>query len=340
MKKRTLAFLYNVRHYYPDPSDYKHQVEADFDDPECTQKQLQYLKQLAKRVIAIEANDKAYLTLYRYRHSIDLVVNLAEGIYGMDRELQMPAMLEMLRLPYVGCTPLVEGLMLDKAKAKDVLIAHQLATLPYQLFYRETDQLRDYLKFPLIVKPVAQGSSAGITNDSIVYNDDQLRTQVRQLVSVFNQPALVEPYLSGREFSVAMIGNPPKILPIIESDHSRLPKTYQPIDSIEVKWYFEEKNSVNNLICPAKISRSLSNKITQLCLSAWRVIGVRDWCRIDIRCDKKNQPFILELNSPPGVTPPEVSTTSYFPLAARAAGIDYLSLLKMIVETAWKRYYL
>lgn len=334
----NIAFLYNVRHHYPDPKDSKSQLEADFDDPETTRWQIKHLRSLGFKIIPIEANEKAYFKLYRLRKEIDLVFNAAEGIYGKDRELQMPALLEMLQIPYTGSSPLTHAFSLNKAKAKEIFIANNIPTADFQVVDNADFILKKTLKFPLIVKPIAEGSSMGITNQSVVYDEIALKKQVKKILKIFDEPALLEPFLEGREFSIAMLGNPPEILPIIESNHKILPKKYLPIDSYEVKWFFEEEGHSDYLICPAIIDKKLKNKLKKICYKVWEVLNVVDWCRIDIKCDKNNNPYVLEINSPAGITPPEVSMTSYFPLAARVAKIDYKNLLKKIIETALKRY--
>ncbi|HKZ34437.1 MAG TPA: D-alanine--D-alanine ligase [Patescibacteria group bacterium] len=332
-----VAFLFNVRHTYPDPNDPASQRETDFDDPKTIEYITSHLRRCDYDVLPIEANEEAYLTLYKERDSIDIVFNYAEGIYGRDREAQIPAMLEMLRIPYTGSGPLTQSLGLHKVKAKEVALAHHIPTLPYQLFKSASDEILQELRFPLIVKPVAQGSSAGITNKSVVRSKEELILQIDWVISSFHQPALVEPFLSGREFSVPMIGNPPVLLPIIEADHSSLPKGYLPLDSLEVKWFLEEESPENHLRCPALIEDSLYKRIEEICLHTWEALEVRDWCRIDIRCDEYTNPYFLEINSPPGMIPPEISTTSYFPLAARVAGMEYDELLKKVLEIAIDR---
>lgn len=338
-KKTTIAFLYNVRHAYPDPADPRTQREADFDDPETTRLQIAYLQKLGYRVLPIEANEEAYMKLYRNRGTIDLVFNVAEGMHGKDREAQIPAMLEMLKIPYTGSPPLAQAIILDKAKTKEILIANGIPTLPFQVVNGSVKKLKRGLKFPLIVKPLSEGSSAGITNKSVVNNEHELWKQVESLKTTFNENVLLEPYLEGREFSIAMLGNPPRILPYIESDHSMLPKKYLPFDSLEVKWFYELETGGKHLICPAKhVSPRLKRKIDNICLRLWDAIGVRDWCRIDIRCDKNENPYVLEVNSPPGCTPPEHDYASYFPLIARSCGMDYPQLLQAIIGAALARY--
>lgn len=338
MKRKVIAFLYNVRHTYPDPKDPRTQKEVDFDDPVTTKLQVKYLRGLGYEVIPVEADEKAYLKLYRLKEKIDLVFNVSEGLHGRDREAQIPAMLEMLQIPYTGSPPLTQALILDKAKTKEILMARGIPTLPFQLFNGHNKPLSKKLKFPLIVKPVSEGSSAGITNKSVVHNEKELMAQVAFIKKTFNEPALAEPYLEGREFSVAMLGNPPVILPYIESDHAMLPKKFLPFDSLEVKWFYELETSGQHLKCPAKVSAPLKRKIDRMCLGLWEALEIRDWCRIDIRCDKQENPYILEVNSPPGVTPPEHDIASYFPMIARAAGMPYEELLQAIIKTALKRY--
>lgn len=338
MQKQTIAFLYNVRHIYPDANDPRTQLETDFDDPPVIKLMIQYLKNCGYNLIPIEADERAYLELYENRENIDLVFNFSEGIYGKDRECHIPAMLEMLRLRYTGSSPLTQALVLNKAKAKEVLSANNVSVLPFQIFENIKEPIKINLPFPIIVKPLSQGSGAGITNKSVVYEKASLLKQAEFVINTFKQPAMIEPFLTGREFSVAMLGNPPRILPIIEPDHSLLPKEYLPLDSLEVKWVFEEQTEKHHLICPARTDGRLYEKIKNICLDAWSALEIKDWCRVDLRCDADNKPYILEVNSPAGLLPPEISTTSYFPLAARAAGIEYGELLKSIINTALKRY--
>lgn len=338
MKKQTIAFLFNVRHIYPNPDDLATQLETDFDDPKTITMMQYHLESAGFRVIPIEANEEAYIKLTHYKKEIDLVFNYSEGMYGKDREAQLPAMLEMLQIPYTGSSPLTQSLVLNKVKTKEILLANHIPTAPYQLFKTGKEKLLSTLSFPLMVKPLSQGSSAGITNDSLVESSKKLYQQVRCIRETFNQPALVEHYLAGREFSIAMLGNPPRLLPPIEPAHTTLPTGYHPIDSLEVKWIFEEQNNQNYLHCPAHVDKKLWKKLETMCYQTWQALEISDFCRIDIRCDQHNNPYVLEVNSPPGLLPPEVSQTSYFPLAARAAGFDYQTLLKTIIHSAQERY--
>ncbi|MEM5807165.1 MAG: hypothetical protein QW474_02145, partial [Candidatus Aenigmatarchaeota archaeon] len=221
---KTIGFIYNVRHKYPDPNDPRVQLETDFDDPETIEWMIKHLEKIGFKVIAIEANEDAYEKLKKNKKNIDLVFNYSMGIYGRDRYAHLPAMLEMLQIPYTGPSPLSEALLLNKAKSREVFLARKIPTPLSQTFYSIEEELDKRMKFPLIVKPCCRGSSAGITNKSIVKNKDELKEQVEFIIKTFNEPALVQMFLSGREFSVPMLGNPPEFLPIIEVDHSVVPK--------------------------------------------------------------------------------------------------------------------
>jgi len=339
MRNLTLAFLYNVRHQYPSLSDPRTHLETDFDDRETIERIIFHLKKVVKKVIPIEANKEAYFELYKNKEQIDLVFNYSEGIYGKDRYAHLPSIYEMLELPFTGSSPLTQALILNKPKMKEVLIAYGIPTLPFQLFFHPDEKLKPELKFPLLIKPSARGSSAGIVNISVVKDEQSLKKQIRWIKKTFNEPALAEPFLTGREFSIPLLGNPPRILPFIEPNHQLLPKKYYPIDSFEVKWFVEEEGKSNHLICPAVIDQKLKEKISQICLATWKALEIKDWCRMDIRCDDQGQPYVLDVNHPAGLIPPELSTTSYLPLSARSVKIDFEDLLKLIINSAQKRIY-
>src|SRR3989338_1261678 len=264
MKKLTIAFLYNLRHRYPDPNDPKSLLEADFDDPPTIKWIIKHLKNIGYNVLAIEADEKAYLKLYKNKREIDFAFDFSIGLYGENKYGHIPAMLEMLRIPFTSSSSFTRNLTLNKVKMKQSFIANNISTLPYQVFHSKSEIKKRKMPFPLIVKPIAQGSSAGISDASVVGSDTELERQVEFIVKTFTQAAFVEPFLRWREFSVAMLGNPPRILPIIEPDFSLLPKKFLPIDSLEVKWIFEEQSETNHLICPAKIDDTLKRKIEEI----------------------------------------------------------------------------
>lgn len=331
--EKFLAFVYNIRNVYPDPEDSRTFLEADYDDPETIEIFIKHLQKCGFKVLPLEATGDVEEKLQANKSKIGLVFNYSEIIIGGKPGQQVSSLCEALDIPFTGSSDKTQLLIRNKAKAKQVMKGAGISVLPDQVFNSGQEKLRQDLQFPLIVKPIAQGSSAGITNKSVVRNESELSRQVQAIINNFKDAALVEPFISGREFSVPLLGNPPEILSIIEPNLTSLPKNFELIDSLEVKWIYEEKVK-NYLQCPAKIEPKLKKEIEQIVLKVWSALNIRDLCRIDTRCDDKGNLYVLEVNSPVGLMPPEISQASYFPLAARKLGISYEQLLMKIVDLA------
>lgn len=295
-------------------------------------------------VTLIEANEEAFQRLRETRPEI--VFNMSEGIHGSSREAQIPAMLEMLNIPYTGSDPITLGICLDKSRAKEILSYHNVPTAPFRVIssLKELSSRHGGSSFsfslPAIVKPVHEGSSKGIFDDSVVRTEEDLYRVVTKILMEYNQSALIEKFLPGKEFTVAVIGNGDEVqvLPIIEMKFDSLPAEVNHIYSYEAKWIWDQADSpIEVHECPAKIDEILRIKIENICLSAYKVLGCRDWCRIDVRLDEEGEPHIIELNPLPGILPnPEEH--SCFPLAARTAGIGYVQLINEVVRLAAIRY--
>lgn len=294
---------------------------------------------LAERweVIPIESDDQAYDRLRECRP--DLVFNIAEGITGPNREAYIPTICEMLNLPYTGSDPLTLSLCLDKSRAKEILSFYRIPNPKFWILDGRQDGWRE-IEFPSIVKPLYEGSSKGIRDNSVVKNLEELKVKVQEIVDWYKQPALVEKFLSGREFTVGVLGNLPdlEILPIIEIDHRYLPAGANPIYSYEAKWIWDRpENPLPLFQCPARISAELKARIEEVVVKTWQVLRIKDWCRMDLRLDESGQPNILEVNPLPGILPrPE--DNSCLPKAARTAGYSYAGLIQRVVEIACRRY--
>jgi D-alanine-D-alanine ligase len=338
LQGKKLAFIYNVRHKYPDPKDPATFNETDFDDPPTIEAMVKHLKNVGFNVLSIESDTKAEAVLSAEKANIGFALNYSEEIFGSNPKIYMAEVLEKHRIPFSGCSNAVQKLIIDKGKMKVVLLAKNVPTLPFQVIKSADEKLDPRLRFPVIVKPIARGSSAGITNKSIVHNDKTLSDQVKFILDTFAEPALIEPFIEGREFSVGMLGNLPEIFPIIEPKHEVLPKEYYKMDSLEVKWLLEEELGEDYFNCPAKVDSKLKALIENTCFDTWNALGITDFCRIDLRLNEIGELFVLDVNSPPGLIPPEISTTSYFPMASRVKGDDYESLLRKIVEAGLQRY--
>ncbi|MEE9187275.1 MAG: D-alanine--D-alanine ligase, partial [Bacteroidota bacterium] len=161
-----------------------------------------------------------------------------------------------------------------------------------------------------------------------------------RVLEVYGQPALVEQYLPGREFTVALLGNGDDltVLPMVEMRFECLPEGVKPIYSYEAKWIWDQStNPLDIFECPAKLDGVLQKNIEDICRRAYKVLRCRDWCRIDVRLDASGEPNILELNPLPGILP-NVEDNSCFPKAARAMGMNYKELINLVLDIAMKRY--
>jgi D-alanine-D-alanine ligase len=335
----NIGLTFNVRHAKPDLNNPQYIKEAEFDTPETINTIVKTLESLGHKVYQIEANEKAYLKLFRLKNKLDLVFNIAEGMHGADREAQIPAMLEMLEIPYSGPKPLGYAVGLNKSVAKEILFSYKIATPEWMTVYK-IDYLdkHKFKHFPAIAKPLSEGSSKGITSRNLVKNQKELKKIVNELLIKFKQPVIVEEYLPGREFTVAVLGSPAKILPIIEVTFDKLPKGMPRFDHYEAKWVYDNpESSFDPLVCPAKITPALEKKIEILVLESFKALELHDWARFDVRLDKRGEPNFIEVNCPPGIIP-EVKENSRFPRAARTAGMNYAQMLEEILKSACKRY--
>ena len=273
------------------------------------------------------------------RFQPDLCFNMCEGHFGESRESQVPAILEMLRLPYTGAGVLALALTLDKVMTKRWLSFHGIPTPPFQVFTRADETLDPALHFPLFVKPAREGSGKGVTADSITENERQLRETVARITALYRQPALVERFIRGREVTVGLLGNPQQrltVLPPLEivfrdpgrGVYSHSIKSAPPDGWVAGKHY----------MCPAPLETGLQQHIERLAREAFVLTGCRDYARIDFRLDSEDndQPYLLEVNALPGI----FRDWSDMSLQAKAAGMSYEELILGIVgfaESRWKR---
>ena len=270
----------------------------------------------------------------------DLVFNIAEGFHGASREAQVPGILEMLGIPYTGSDPLTLCICLDKARAKELLAYRGIPTAPFSVVedLSEIDQARE-VSLPAMVKPLFEGSSKGIRDDQLVKDWRSLEDRVRRVLVEYRQPALVESFLPGREFTVAILGNGAglRTLPPVEIRFDVFPPGANPIYSWEAKWVWDRPEAPLRVFeCPARLTDAERAAIEDLCRRAAKVLRLRDWARLDVRLDADGVPNILEVNPLPGVLPnPE--DNSCFPKAARAAGMDYRAMVLAVAEAACQR---
>jgi D-alanine-D-alanine ligase len=300
-------------------------------------------------VIRLEADDSFPERLRAERP--DIVFNIAEGLHGTNREAHVPAICEFFGVPYSGSDPFTLSLCLDKAKTKAFLTAHGTPNAAFALVETPDDLARllragsplapaPSAEAPLFVKPVHEGSSKGITERNVVRSRGELEAQTRFLLETYEQPVLVESYLSGAEFTCGVLGNgdDARVLPLVAMNFSALPDGALPIYGFEAKWLWDTPDEPLAIFeCPARIDERLRAAVDDVVLRAYRVLGCRDWSRIDVRLDAAGVPNIVEINPLPGILPnPE--DNSCLPKAARAAGLSYDELIQSALLAAAARH--
>jgi len=289
-------------------------------------------------VTLIEADNNAFEKFKQSKP--DIVFNIAEGFNNLSRESQIPAMLDMLKIPYTGSDALTLGICLDKARTKEILSYYNIPNANFILVDKIKSLSNHSIEFPSIVKPVSEGSSKGIFNSSLVRNYYELNAEIKRVIDVYNQPAIIEEFLPGKEFTVALIGNEDntEILPIVEIMYDNFPDDIEHLYSYEAKWILDTKDNVFDVFeCPAVIDKNLGKQIKDIVLQTYNVLRCKDWSRIDIRLDKNGIPNVIEINPLPGIMP-DPNENSSFPKAARVAGINYNELIQRVLFEACKRY--
>lgn len=333
-----IAFTYNVRHTKP-ALDQAAQDEAEFDEPETIAAIHDAIVVNGYECTDVEADEHAYGKLQKVKGQVDLVFNIAEGLRGEMREAQIPAMLEMLGIPYTHSGALASAITLDKTLTKKIWLYHGLPTPKFVTVGFKEKPYVENLRFPVLVKPNAEGSSKGVFNDNVVEEPEKLVSKIRQIRKAYGNGVLVEEFLDGREFTVTVMGNSsPYTLPIVEQNFDIFPPEMRRLVSYEAKWFFEDTLPDARIAyhCPAQIDTRLEKLITELCIKAFTVLGCRDIARIDLRLDGAGRPNLLEINTLPGMMPGE-NVVSYYPVAARAAGWDFNRMIGQIITHARER---
>lgn len=278
----------------------------------------------------------------------DICFNDAEGIQGDAREAQTPAILEMLNIPYTHSRILANAIALDKTQTKRIWRDHGLPTASFQEFATGEEPLAPELEFPLFVKPAREGSGMGIDDNSIVTSEASLRERVNYIITTYKQPALVETYLPGREFTIGLLGGPharyfsrhPEWynkdgfhrMPVLELDSAdaATPGIY----SFAAKAELPGEKGAPKYICPTDIDPTLESRLQRIGLRAHLAIGAQDISRVDIRLDADGNLQLMEINPLPGLTP----GYSDMCIQAAAEGIRYEDLILEILYLAAGRW--
>lgn len=323
-----VGFTFNVKRIKPQIDGTKDD-EAEYDTPATLQAVREAIASAGHEVIDLEAT--ADLASVLAASPVDLVFNMAEGIKGRNRESQVPALLELLDIPYSGSDPATMSIALDKALAKRIVRQHGILTPDFFVMQTGKERLAKDCQFPLIVKPVAEGSSKGVHATSVVENEAELREAAREMIAKYDQPALVEEYIGGREFTVGLLGERrPKVLPpmeIVFLDEAE----HRPIYSFEFKQDWSKKIRYD---VPARIETAQLRALERAARECFIALGCRDVARVDFRMDAAGKVYFLECNPLPGLTP----GWSDLVLISKAAGIEYNALINEILSGAIRRY--
>ncbi|MFA6469491.1 MAG: ATP-grasp domain-containing protein [Bacteroidota bacterium] len=267
----------------------------------------------------------------------DVIFNMVESLGdNAIHEMHVAGIYELLGISYTGSGPWTLGTCLNKARTKEILQHNGIPTARF-LLIESADQLSPdnlQLSFPIIVKPSAEDASVGIDNNSIVRTFEELKQRTAFIINQFQEAALIEEYIEGRELNVAIIGNtPPQVLPISEIDFSGLPTNYPKIVTYDAKWMDGTKEFEGTKgICPSPLPDNVEQEVKSIALRAYKLMGCRDYARVDIRLSKTMKPYVLEVNPNPDLS----DDAGYF-RSAKTYGLTYADAIGKIVGFAVDR---
>jgi D-alanine-D-alanine ligase len=259
----------------------------------------------------------------------DLVFNICEGAWGRSREAQVPALCELFDQPYTFADPLTCAVTLDKAAAKRIVRDHGLPTAPFAVVGTPEEADRVDVAVPLFLKPLAEGSSKGVSPHSLVRSPDGLATACRAMLAQYRQPVLVEAFLPGREVTVGIIGYgaSARVVGVMEVSFTA---------QAEAAAYtaLNKEEYLERVAYRLLGDDPLAEKARELALAIFAILGCRDAARVDLRCDAGGRLHFLEVNPLPGIN----HVRSDLPIMARLAGVPYRELIGAIVDSARGRY--
>lgn len=265
------------------------------------------------------------------KNKVDLVFNIAEGLHGRGREAQIPALLEMLQVPYAGSDSVTLGVALDKVMTKQVMKAEGIPTPAFLKINRPEELNGVPLKYPMFAKPVHEGTGKGIDNQSKIESYPQLRSRIRYLIKTYKEPVLIEEFMEGEEFTVGIVGSPPRVIGTMQIviDTNQVENYY----SYRVKAEYEK---FVHYVCPPQIDSEKLKKIEDIALRAFKVLDCKDFGRVDLRCDANGNPNFLEINPLAGLNP----LHSDLCIIARHNGITFERLIGEVLHSAMLRNHL
>lgn len=283
--------------------------------------------------LAIEGNRLDFMDTLR-RQKPDLVINLCESLAADSRgEMIVPCLLDILGVPYTGSSALSLTLALHKPKAKELLRARGVSTPGFAVVARPEDAAKVQLPFPLIVKPSREDASVGVSIDSVVHDADGLRRVCEAVIRTFQQPALVEQYIAGKEVYVPLLGNSPRrALPLTEIRFGEYFDTRPNIVTYASKWEPDSPDWNNTPTGPAQVDAALHQRLVQTAMDAFSALDCQDYGRVDLRVSPEGIPYVIDINPNCDLHP-----SAGYAKTAASAGMDYPTLANTLVEIALER---
>lgn len=326
-KKIKVGLTYNLKRINPLATGVDD--EAEFDSETTINAIAETIGSLGYDVEKLEATPDLAAKLTQT--PVDVVFNIAEGIRGRNRESQVPAILELLDIPYTGSDPTTLSLTLDKALAKQIVKNANVPTASSFIMTSGKEKIPKEFSFPVIVKPIYEGSSKGIHAKNVIESEEDLRKVAVELLTKYRSGVLVEEYLNGREFTVGVLGSGKKITVLPPMEIKFRADLKNPIYTFAHK---QETNTEVTYDAPAKIDTLLAKEIQWVVKEAFKALDCRDVSRFDLRMDSKGKVNFIECNPLPGLTP----DWSDLCLIAKSAGMDYKALINEILSPAVRRF--
>jgi len=323
----TVGIIYNLK---KNNNSQIEDIDAEYDGIETVNVIKEVFEKNSLQVKLFEADENLSESLKR--DPIDFAFNIAEGKNGRGREAQVPALLTMLGIPFSGSDETTLCIALDKALAKRLLTTYKVKS-PKSAVISENGKISVRgLKYPLIIKPNAEGSSKGISDVSIVNSTAEFKELVKLKIDTYKEDMLAEEYIEGREFTVGIVGNG-------KETHVFLPmeiKFRKPTQGKFSVYSFNVKKNYKEYVdyaCPSDIDQTIQNDMMKISEKIYKSLNCRDFSRIDYRVDKNGEIYFIEINPLPGLAP----GYSDFPMLAQFNGIDYDTLIMNVLLSGVNR---
>lgn len=319
-----IGITYDSKDFYKSIGYSEYEI-AEFDKESTIENIENTLQKLGHHTIRI-GNINHLLNKIYIGDKWDIVFNICEGVHGTGREAQVPALLDAYKIPYTFSDPLVLSLTLNKGMTKRIIRDGGIKTAPFKIIKNEDDIKNIELSYPLFVKPNSEGSGKGISLKSKVNNNEELIDFCKNIWLTLNCELIVEKYLPGREFTVGILGT--------GDDSTSLGCMEINFSSGEQFYSYNMKENYEEFIKYTLPEKEITDKVCELALKSWKVLGCKDAGRVDIRLDDNGEPNFIEVNPLAGLN----KETSDLPILAKMNGFSYEYIIENIINSTKKRY--